>query len=226
MRKHYLDNIRWITVVIVVIYHVLYMYNAEGVLGGLGRITDLEVQYYDLFQYFVYPWIMPVLFVVSGISSRLYLDRHTDREFIKARTAKVLVPSTIGVLVFHFIQGYVSMSLGGGFTDLASAGVPGPVIYLIIYLASGLVGNIATLFYFQKTGRNNMSAGASGCIFGLLGSCLVLAVAGYGFSLRSIITTLVINLIYGLSSKNINMVSHAGGVVGGAAIMAAVLAVI
>ena len=136
MRKHYLDNIRWITVVIVVIYHVLYMYNAEGVLGGLGRITDLEVQYYDLFQYFVYPWIMPVLFVVSGISSRLYLDRHTDREFIKARTAKVLVPSTIGVLVFHFIQGYVSMSLGGGFTDLASAGVPGPVIYLIM-VASG-----------------------------------------------------------------------------------------
>ena len=38
MRKYYLDNIRWITVIIVVIYHVFYMYNAEGVLGGLGRI--------------------------------------------------------------------------------------------------------------------------------------------------------------------------------------------
>ena len=54
MRKHYLDNIRWMTVVTVVIYHVLYMYNAEGVLGGLGRITDLTVQYYDAFQYLVY----------------------------------------------------------------------------------------------------------------------------------------------------------------------------
>ena len=35
MRKHYLDNIRWITVVIVVIYHVFYMYNAEGIPGVL-----------------------------------------------------------------------------------------------------------------------------------------------------------------------------------------------
>ena len=29
MRKAYLDNIRWVTVVLVVIYHVIYMYNAE-----------------------------------------------------------------------------------------------------------------------------------------------------------------------------------------------------
>ena len=77
MRKYYLDNIRWITVVTVVIYHVLYMYNAEGILGGLGKITNLNVQPYDVFQYFVYPWFMPVLFIVAGISSRLYLEKHT-----------------------------------------------------------------------------------------------------------------------------------------------------
>ncbi len=136
MRKHYLDNIRWITVVIVVIYHVFYMYNAEGVLGGLGKITNLSVQYYDIYQYLVYPWFMPVLFVVSGISARLSLDSHSDKEFIKSRTLKLLVPSTIGLFVFQFIQGYVSMSLGGGFEGLASAGVPGPVIYLIM-VASG-----------------------------------------------------------------------------------------
>ena len=34
MRKYYIDNIRWITVVLVVLYHVFYMYNAEGILGG------------------------------------------------------------------------------------------------------------------------------------------------------------------------------------------------
>ncbi len=136
MRKHYLDNIRHITVVIVVIYHVFYMYNAEGVLGGLGKITDLPVQYYDIFQYLVYPWIMPVLFIVSGISAALYLDSHSDKEFIGSRTLKLLVPSTIGLFFFQFIQGYVSMSLGGGFEGLASAGVPKPIIYLIM-VASG-----------------------------------------------------------------------------------------
>jgi hypothetical protein len=46
MRKHYLDNIRWGTVVIVVLYHVVYMYNAEGIIGVVGKITKLKVQYY------------------------------------------------------------------------------------------------------------------------------------------------------------------------------------
>lgn len=136
MRKHYLDNIRWATVVIVVIYHLFYMYNAEGVLGGLGKITDLSFQPYDIFQYFVYPWIMPVLFMVSGISSKLYLDRHTHKEFIRNRTLKLLVPSTIGLFVFQFIQGYISMSMSDAFTDLKQAGVPIFIRYLIM-VASG-----------------------------------------------------------------------------------------
>ena len=136
MRKYYLDNIRWITVVIVVIYHVLYMYNAEGILGGLGKITNLTSQPYDIFMYFVYPWFMPVLFMVAGISSRLFLERHTDKEFVKSRTQKLLVPSTIGLFAFQFIQGYVSMSLGTAFSDLAAGGVPKPVIFLIM-VASG-----------------------------------------------------------------------------------------
>ena len=136
MRKHYLDNIRWVTVVVVVLYHVFYMYNAEGVLGGAGKITDLSIQHYDAFQYLVYPWIMPVLYIVAGISSRIVLDKHSAKEYIRSRTRKLLVPSTIGVFVFHVVQGYVSMSFGDAFTALANEGVPAPVIYLIM-VASG-----------------------------------------------------------------------------------------
>ena len=136
MRKYYLDNVRWVTVVIVVIYHVFYMYNAEGILGGLGKITGLSVQYYDIFQYFVYPWFMPVLYLAAGMSSRFYLDGHTDGEFVRSRTSRLLVPSTIGLFAFQFIQGYVSLSLSSAFAELAAAGVPKPVIFLIM-VASG-----------------------------------------------------------------------------------------
>ena len=142
MRKHYLDHVRWATVVTVVIYHVFYMYNAEGVAGGLGKITNCSVQYYDVILYLVYPWIMPVLFIVSGICSRYYLDTHTSEEFIKSRTTKLLVPSTIGLFVFQFIQGYVNMSLGGAFESMP--GVPGFVLYMIM-AASG----IGVLWYIQ-----------------------------------------------------------------------------
>lgn len=142
MRKSYLDNIRWATVVVVVLYHVFYCYNAEGVMGGLQRITDLEVQYYDLFVYIVYPWMMPILYIVSGISARHALEKYGAREFIRRRTVRLLVPSTIGPFVFNFIQGYVNMSIGGAFETMG--GVPAPVKYLIM-VASG----ISVLWYIQ-----------------------------------------------------------------------------
>ena len=135
MRKYYLDNIRWATVAVVVLYHVVYMYNAEGIAGVVGNITGKSVQYYDLFQYAVYPWIMCVLFIVSGICSRIYLENHTDREYIKARTVKLLVPSTIGILVFQIIQGYINVSLSMVFEK--SPGLPFIAKYLIM-LASGI----------------------------------------------------------------------------------------
>ncbi len=136
MRKHYLDNIRWITVVIVVFYHVIMMYSGIGMQIGLGKITALKSQPWDIFMYLVYPWLMPILYIVAGISSRLYFDGHTDREFVKTRTRKLLVPSTIGLFAFQFIQGYISMSLGNAFDGLTKAGVPGVIQYLIM-VASG-----------------------------------------------------------------------------------------
>ena len=150
VRKYYLDNIRWITVVIVVLYHVLYMYNAEGVSGGIGQITKLSTQPYDIFQYLVYPWFMPVLFIVAGISSRLYLEKHTNKEFIKSRTTKLLVPSTLGLFVFQFIQGYVSMNLGDGVAALAAAGVPKFVIYFImVATGSGVLWFVHLLWIYS-----------------------------------------------------------------------------
>lgn len=140
MRKSYIDNLRWVTVVLVVFYHVFYMYNAEGVLGTIGKITDLEVQYYDVYQYIVYPWFMALLFIVSGISARYYIERHTVKEFIKSRTVKLLVPSTIGLFVFQFIQGYINASC----SKAGSIEAPGFVRY-IIYCLSG----IGVLWYIQ-----------------------------------------------------------------------------
>ena len=132
VRKRYLDNIRWAVVAVVVVYHVFYMYNAEGVLGGLGKITKLDVQWYDLLLYGVHPWLMPVLFLVSGICARLALEKRSDREYFKSRTTKLLVPSTVGLFVFQFIQGWISISLGDGFDAMEA---PGLVKYLIMALS-------------------------------------------------------------------------------------------
>ena len=36
MRKHWIDNLRWVTVLLVLFYHVIYFYNNKGVFGGIG----------------------------------------------------------------------------------------------------------------------------------------------------------------------------------------------
>lgn len=139
-RKPYLDNIRWITVLIVVIYHVIYMFNGVQPFGVIGAFH--ENQWQDAFQYLVYPWFMALLFVVSGMSARYYLQNHTHKEFVKDKTRKLLVPSTIGLFVFHWILGYYNMKIGGALDSLSA--VPGPILYVIMTLSG-----IGVLWYIQ-----------------------------------------------------------------------------
>lgn len=146
MRKVYLDNIRWITVVLVVVYHVIYMYNGVETVGVVGPFA--AVQYQDVYQYLVYPWFMLLLFTVSGMAARFYLERHTDRDFLRARTTKLLVPSTIGLLVFHWILGYYNMALSGAVEQMAA--VPKPVLFLIMVLSgTGPLWYIQILWIFS-----------------------------------------------------------------------------
>lgn len=118
MRKYYLDNIRWITVLLVLVYHVFYLFNGVGVQGGVGGFSDF--QYQDALLYFVYPWFMVLLFVISGISSKYALDKKTDKQFVKDRTLKLLVPSTLGLVAFQWIGGYYNITIGGGWKYIPS----------------------------------------------------------------------------------------------------------
>ena len=53
MRRLYMDNIRWMTVVLVVLYHVIYMFNGIETFGVIGPFS--RVQYQDTYQYLAYP---------------------------------------------------------------------------------------------------------------------------------------------------------------------------
>ncbi len=97
----------------------------------------------------------------------------------------------------------------------------GVSLFLLLYLASGVAGNVATYLKDQKTGRYAVSAGASGAVFGLLGAWLVLTLSPEVRTTASgsgILYTLLINAAYGLANRQINMMAHAGGFVCGATI--------
>lgn len=107
-RKHWMDNLRWVTVLLVLFYHVFYFYNNKGVFGGIGGFGDYPEykQYQDVVMYILYPWFMPLLFLLAGVGSRYALQKQSAKEWFKARTRKLLVPGTIGLFVFHWMIGY------------------------------------------------------------------------------------------------------------------------
>lgn len=103
-------------------------------------------------------------------------------------------------------------------------GVP---LFLLLYVVSGLCGNLLSYIKDCRTGRYSLSAGASGAIFGLLGAYLLIAILpGYGgVSLYGILHVLVINAVYTVSNRSINAMAHLGGLIGGIITMFLILLV-
>ena len=93
-------------------------------------------------------------------------------------------------------------------------GFLGRTKYLLVFLGSGILGSLLSAVV-----HNSISAGASGAIFGLLGSLLYF---GYHYRLylgsvlkSQVIPIIIINLIIGFTLKGIDNFAHIGGLIGG-----------
>lgn len=137
MRKIYLDNIRWATVILVLIYHVFYVFNGVGVFGAIPGAENIPAC--DVLACVIYPWFMVLLFVVAGMSARYSLQNRTGKQFIKERALKLLVPSTLGLFVVHWITGYLNIRLGGGLEYIPS---------FLVYPIS-VISGIGPLWFIQ-----------------------------------------------------------------------------
>lgn len=99
----------------------------------------------------------------------------------------------------------------------------GKLKFLIIYIGSGIIGSLLSMLFL---GDHVVSVGASGAIFGLLGSLIYFGYhyrVYFGTIIKSqIIPLLIINLIIGLQFARINLVAHVGGLLGGVLLSKAV----
>lgn len=93
-------------------------------------------------------------------------------------------------------------------------GIMGKLKFTLIYLGSGIIGSL-----FSVVLNDSISAGASGAIFGLMGSLLYF---GYHYRLylgsvlkAQIIPVIVLNLLIGFLSTGIDNFAHIGGLIGG-----------
>lgn len=132
-RIAYIDNLRWICVWSVVVFHVIDVftstgvpihYNAQGIaaLDGIG--------------YFFYPWFMALLFILAGMSAKEALKTKSTGEFIKARTKKLLVPFLAYEILFAVPTAALCFTWSNGWQDFA--GVPkGALVVVMLCVGMG-----------------------------------------------------------------------------------------
>ena len=91
----------------------------------------------------------------------------------------------------------------------------GKAKFLIIYLLSAIMGGAFSIVFLE----NSLSVGASGAIFGLMGSLLYF---GYHYRLylsnaltSQILPIVILNLLMGFTISGIDNAAHIGGLIGG-----------
>lgn len=91
----------------------------------------------------------------------------------------------------------------------------GHIKYLCLYLIAGVGGS--TLSYVQMTarGKYDVSAGASGAIFGIIGALLWIVMIHKGryesLTGKGLLFMIVISLYYGITSVDVDNWAHIGG---------------
>jgi rhomboid protease GluP len=112
----------------------------------------------------------------------------------------------LNMLSLYFLGSFVEVAFGRG-------------RFLALYLASGLAGGIAYIYF---GGFDGSVVGASGAIFGLLGGVLGYSLRRGTFSwqnplIRQLLILTALNLYVGFSVSNISNTAHIGGLLGGLA---------
>ena len=164
-----------------------------------------------------------VTFVILGIISLIYLygtitdgdilvyNFGLNRYFVlDGAIYRLLTGAFIHVDLLHFLCNAYALYMIGSMVE----GYFGKKKFGIIYLVSAISASLLSIAMFD-----GFSIGASGAIFGLLGSLLYF---GYHYRvyfgnviLGRIIPVIILNLFIGFTVSNIDNFAHIGGLIGG-----------
>ncbi len=111
-RKHYIDNLRWICILLLIPFHCAMAYNSWGegnyIILGSNKIISS-------FLGAIWPWFMSLLFLLAGISARLSLAKRSKKQFIVNRVSKLFVPFVFGTLFIAPMLSYMADKINYGY---------------------------------------------------------------------------------------------------------------
>ena len=104
MRKHFIDNLRWIVILLLIPYHAAQSFNTWG---ELNYVTFSPNQAISSLIVFLSPYYMPLMFVLAGMSTRYALQKRSCGQFVVERLKRLFVPFLFGTLAFCPILAYL-----------------------------------------------------------------------------------------------------------------------
>ncbi len=185
-RKYFMDNLRWLCILLLVPFHAAMAYNSWG---EQNYVWFAESKILSVFVTMIYPWYMALLFVLAGMSARYSLEKRTVKEYVRERVQKLLFPLLFGLLTVIPVMAYYAdvfwNHYSGGFlshygifftrfTDLTGYDggfTPGHLWFLLyLFLISAVsLGIICLQKRFLKGKREKFLAGMNIGIIYLLG---------------------------------------------------------
>ena len=86
MRKYYIDNIRWMIILLLVPYHAAMAWNVWGEPNYINFESNKIISGIVVF---FSPYVMPLMFLLAGISTKYALQKRTVGQYVLERTKKI-----------------------------------------------------------------------------------------------------------------------------------------
>lgn len=91
--------------------------------------------------------------------------------------------------------------------------------YVLLYLVTGIVGNVMSIAHYNMVAETTISVGASGAIYGIYGAFLYVALFQRSLmdeaSRKTLYTLLGFGILFSFAVANINWTAHFGGLLSG-----------
>jgi peptidoglycan/LPS O-acetylase OafA/YrhL len=103
-RRYDFDWLRVLLILTVLVFHSMRFFNLEG--WGIKNATTYLLP--EVLVIFISRWMMPAIFLISGVATFYALGKRRAGRFVKDRSLRLLVPLLVGLFTHIPLQGYLA----------------------------------------------------------------------------------------------------------------------